>query len=132
MVCVPVFDSQGRVIAILQGVNKYARGLARRDSHFVLNTDTDTDTDEDEDAADDDANGKKKKKKKPSPSSSLSSPGFSKTDVSVLTVLASHIGVSLQNMMYSEQDVELELKDTIKILEEHGLAGLPTPKSKVQ
>lgn len=29
----PVFDSRGRVVAILQAINKVKRGLTRRDSH---------------------------------------------------------------------------------------------------
>ena len=48
--------------------------------------------------------------------------GFTKTDESILKVLASHIAVSLQNMY--EPDVELSLNETINILKEQGLAGL--------
>jgi GAF domain-containing protein len=87
MLCVPVFDSRGRVIAILQAINKVNRGLTRRDSHHTTD------------------------------------PHFSKTDESILKVLASHIAVSLQNMY--EPDVELSLNETIDILKEQGLAGLP-------
>jgi hypothetical protein len=87
MVCVPVFDSRGRVIAVLQAINKVNRGLTRRDSHLNVN------------------------------------PSFSKTDESILKVLASHIAVSLQNMY--EPDVEISLNETINILKEQGLAGLP-------
>jgi GAF domain-containing protein len=86
MICVPVFDSRGRVIAVLQAINKANRGLTRRDSHFNA------------------------------------TPSFSKTDESILKVLASHIAVSLQNMY--EPDVELSLNETINILKEQGLAGL--------
>ena len=86
LVCVPVFDSRGRVIAILQAINKVKRGLTRRDS--VHTTDA----------------------------------GFTKTDESILKVLATHIAVSLQNMY--EPDVELSLNETIDILKEQGLAGL--------
>ena len=51
---------------------------------------------------------------------------FSRTDVSVLQVLASHVGVSLQTMMMNENpEEEMSLKHTIKILKEQGLAGLP-------
>lgn len=88
MVCVPVFDSQGQVIAILQAMNKVSKGITRRDS--VYNYDHAT---------------------------------FSKTDESVLKVLASHIAVSMQNMY--EADVEMSLRETIAILKEQGLAGLP-------
>ena len=82
----PVFDSRGRVIAILQAINKVKKGLTRRDS--VHSTDA----------------------------------GFTKTDESILKVLATHIAVSLQNMY--EPDVELSLNETINILKEQGLAGL--------
>lgn len=88
MICVPVFDSRGRVIAILQAMNKVKRGLTRRDSNCSVQPDC-----------------------------------FSKTDESILKVLASHIAVSLQNMY--EPDVELSLRDTMNILKEQGLAGLP-------
>lgn len=87
MVCVPVFDSRGQVIAILQGINKVKRGITRRDSHYTAQHGY-----------------------------------FTKTDESILKVLASHIAVSLQNMY--EADVELSLRETIDILKTQGLAGL--------
>lgn len=94
LVCVPVFDSRGRVIAILQAINKVKRGLTRRDSVHTTN----------------DA-------------------GFTKTDISILKVLATHIAVSLQNMY--EPDVELSLNETIDILKEQGLAGLPEQRQYI-
>jgi hypothetical protein len=42
--------------------------------------------------------------------------------VQLLKVLASHLSVSLQSMY--EDDAEVSLRDTMKVLKEHGLAGL--------
>ena len=88
MACVPVFDSQGRVIAVIQAINKVRKGDLRE---------TDAPT-------------------------RKSGGGFTTSDVQVLKVLASHVSVALQAMF--DQESELSLRDTIRILKEHGIAGL--------
>ena len=87
MVCVPVIDSHGRVIAVIQALNKTSKGIARRDTNHSVRG------------------------------------GFTPTDVQVLKVLASHVAVSIQNLF--QDDAELSLKQTIGILKDQGLAGLP-------
>lgn len=89
MLCVPVIDSHGRVIAVIQAVNKQSKGIARRDTNHSVKV------------------------------------GFTATDVQVLKVLASHVAVSLQNLY--QDDAELSLKETIRILKDQGLAGVGTP-----
>mmetsp|Transcript_24501 Transcript_24501/g.36345 ORF Transcript_24501/g.36345 Transcript_24501/m.36345 type:complete len:452 (+) Transcript_24501:132-1487(+) len=90
MVCVPVKDTQGRVIGVLQGINKIQRGnVLRRHDSYVGST-----------------------------------PAFTRTDFSVLQVLASHISVSLQTTYELEEDAGWSLKNTISILKEQGLAGI--------
>lgn len=90
MVCVPVKDTQGRVIAVLQGINKIQRGnVLRRHNSYVEST-----------------------------------PAFTRTDLSVLQVLASHISVSLQTMYELEGDAGWSLENTIDILKEQGIAGI--------
>eukprot|EP00548_Thalassiothrix_antarctica_P004288 CAMPEP_0194151418 /NCGR_PEP_ID=MMETSP0152-20130528/48027_1 /TAXON_ID=1049557 /ORGANISM="Thalassiothrix antarctica, Strain L6-D1" /LENGTH=458 /DNA_ID=CAMNT_0038855211 /DNA_START=64 /DNA_END=1440 /DNA_ORIENTATION=- len=100
MLCAPIMDTQGRVIAVLQAINKVQRGnlprhaaiLNRRDSYVH------------------------------------DAPVFTNTDVSVLQILASHIAVSLQTMYDLEEDGTItagwSLKHTIAVLKEQGLAGL--------
>jgi len=48
--------------------------------------------------------------------------GFTPDDVQVLQALASHVSVSLQDQ--DEEDVQTNLKSTIKILKEQGTSGL--------
>jgi len=88
MVCVPVVDSQGRVIAVIQAINKIREGVVRE-------------TD---------------------PPTRSERGGFTSSDVQVLKVLASHVSVALQVMF--EEETEMSLRDTIKTLKEHGIAGL--------
>lgn len=45
--------------------------------------------------------------------------GFTVQDVQVLKSLASHISVNLQSVFQDEDDEELRLRDTIRILKEH-------------
>lgn len=87
-VCVPVFDSQGRVIAVIQAINKIRKGIVRE-------------TD---------------------PPTRSERGGFTTSDVQVLKVLASHVSVTLQAMF--EEETEMSLRDTIRTLKEHGIAGL--------
>ena len=88
MACVPVFDSQGRVIAVIQAINKIRKGDLRE-------TDAPTRS---------------------------SGGGFTTSDMQVLKVLASHVSMALQAML--EEETELSLRDTIRTLKEHGIAGL--------
>jgi GAF domain-containing protein len=88
MACVPVFDSQGRVIAVIQAINKIRKGDLRE-------TDAPTRS---------------------------SGGGFTTSDIQALKVLASHVSMALQAML--EEETELSLRDTIRTLKEHGIAGL--------
>ena len=85
MLCVPVFDIHGNVIAVIQAINKVKRGIATQK----------VDSDEKE--------------------------GFTKSDSRVLKALATHVSVSLQSIQSEE---ESRLRDTMKILKEHGVAAL--------
>lgn len=55
--------------------------------------------------------------------------GFTDSDVQVLKSLASHISVSLQSFFRDEEDEEMRLRDTIRILKEHGLEGIANSSS---
>jgi len=99
MVCVPVLDAQGRAIAVLQALNKVSRGRVGMGS------------DGREEAAVD---------------VMAAEEGFASRDVNVLKALASHISVSLQRM-YDEagEESDMRLRDTITMLKDYGLQGLP-------
>jgi GAF domain-containing protein len=50
---------------------------------------------------------------------------FTKQDVAILMALASHISVSLQAVYQDpDEEAEVRLRDTIRILKTHGLAGI--------
>jgi GAF domain-containing protein len=53
--------------------------------------------------------------------------GFTDTDVQILKNLASHITVSLQSFFRDEDKEEMRLRDTIRLLKQHGLDGMETP-----
>lgn len=59
--------------------------------------------------------------------------GFTDLDEQILIALASHISVSLQTTFYQdlEQEDFIRFRDTIKILKEHGLAGLEKSVNRV-
>jgi GAF domain-containing protein len=107
MLCVPVLDSQGRAIAVIQAVNKVSKGttLGREDRDGVGDAAPFAST------------------------SSLSSlpllsptHGFTNHDVQVLKALATHISVSLQRMYedLGSGSEELRLRDTISMLKGSG------------
>lgn len=54
--------------------------------------------------------------------------GFTDADVQILKSLASHISVSLQSVFRDEEHEEMRLRDTIRILKEHGLEGIADPE----
>lgn len=81
LVVVPILDGQGRVIAVLEALNK--------------------ETDDN---------------------------GFSDDDVDVLSSLASHVSVSLQTIYQNNEDEDLRLRDTIRILKEG--KGIQRSKTK--
>lgn len=56
--------------------------------------------------------------------------GFTDADVQILKSLASHISVSLQSVFRDEEHEEMRLRDTIRILKEHGLEGMNDPNVK--
>eukprot|EP00980_Cylindrotheca_fusiformis_P001095 scaffold305_cov110-Cylindrotheca_fusiformis.AAC.13 len=87
MLVVPVFDHEGRAIAVIRAMNK----------------------------VDEDGSGK----------------GFTDMDVQILKALASHISVSLNSIYQDQDDEEVRLRDTIRILKEQGLDGIekPVPRS---
>jgi len=102
MVVVPVLDQQGRTIAVIQAMNKISGGQ------------------------DGNKNSKLNRNKKYSETETLQH-GFTDHDVQILMTLASHISVSLQSIYVdaTEQDEEeLRLKNTIRILKEHGISGI--------
>jgi GAF domain-containing protein len=105
MICIPVMDSAGRPIAVIQAINKVGKG--RED--------------------DDDDDGEPALVIPGLLSSSLEGPrSFTDNDVQILKALASHVSVSLQRM-YEQADgdeAEMRLKDTIQMLKKYGLAGL--------
>lgn len=118
MICVPVFDSSGRAIAVIQAINKIGKGIASNEGQ----------PDESE------GGGKSSGYRGGAYDTHCDSrdltmngglprhAGFTERDVQVLKVLASHVSVSLQSMY--EEEAELTLRDTMKVLKEHGLAGL--------
>ena len=99
LVCVPVLDSEGRAIAVIRAFNKVDEGSLRSST------------------------------KKPGDSKEIQRRGFTNNDVQVLKALASHISVSLQYMYQErEADAAMGVKETIRILKEHGLAGIAEEK----
>jgi tRNA-specific adenosine deaminase 1 len=104
MLCVPVMDSSGRPIAVLEAVNKVAKGV--------------------EDELDDIDNNH------PIPVALGELPSkeprsFTENDLQILKALASHISVNLQRMFeHGDEDDESRLKDTIRLLKDYGLEGI--------
>mmetsp|Transcript_23 Transcript_23/g.31 ORF Transcript_23/g.31 Transcript_23/m.31 type:complete len:475 (-) Transcript_23:51-1475(-) len=85
LACVPVFDAEQRVIAVIQAVNKIESSPSiTKDEEEKINGEL----------------------------------IFSHKDVQVLEALATHVSVSIQN--FQEEENELKLKDTIKMIKNHG------------
>ena len=101
MVCVPIMNSAGRPIAVIQAINKVGRG--REDLE----------------------------EGKSPPSSSHEPRPFSESDVQILKALASHISVSLQRMYEQAEgdQAETRLQDTIRLLHDYGLAGISSKEA---
>ena len=100
MLCIPVMDSAGRPIAVIQAINKVGKGR-----------------DDEEDAPSVTVPG----------ASPLEGPrSFTENDVQILKAVASHVSVSLQRMYEQAggEEAEMRLKDTILMLKKYGLAGL--------
>lgn len=101
MLCIPVMDSAGRPIAVIQAINKVGKGR-----------------DDEDDASSVALHG----------SSSLEegTRSFTENDVQILKAVASHVSVSLQRMYEQAggEEAEMRLKDTIQMLKKYGLAGL--------
>ena len=118
MIVVPVMDSSGRPIAVIQAINKVGRGRE----------DEDTGAETDDNA------------KSVAASSSSSSTAaaartarpFTDSDVQILKALASHISVSLQRISEEAEgdQAEMRLKDTVRLLHDYGLAGLTPPTNE--
>lgn len=53
-----------------------------------------------------------------------SATGFTDMDVQILKALASHISVSLNSVYQDQDDEEVRLRDTIRILKEQGIQGI--------
>jgi GAF domain-containing protein len=100
MLCVPVLDSQGRSVAVIQAINKVHKT----------------------------GNGSKDEPPESSPTvapAKQTQRGFTPYDIQILKALASHIGVAIQRMYDSDgNDAELRLKDTIQMLKDYGLAAI--------
>ncbi|CAB9498018.1 Transmembrane protein 65 [Seminavis robusta] len=103
MVCVPVLDSNGKPIAVIRAFNKVAEGSL---------------------VGNDPSKAEENK-------SEVQRRGFTNNDVQVLKALASHISVSLQYMYQEgeEENADKGIKDTIRILKEHGLSALSEDKT---
>lgn len=100
LVCVPVLDSEGRAFAVIRAFNKVDEGSLGSSA------------------------------KKAGDSKEIQRLGFTINDVQVLKALASHISVSLQYMYQErEADAAMGVKETIRILKEHGLAGIAEDKT---
>jgi len=102
MACMPVFDQQGRVIAIIQAINKVDTGSASADGEKTKSTIV------------------------------RKGQGFTPKDMQVLQALASHVSVSLQNMHSKDSTMSLRdtiqiLKEhgTDALGHDHGSAGQP-------
>ncbi|GAX09848.1 hypothetical protein FisN_11Lh174 [Fistulifera solaris] len=98
MICVPVLDGNGKTIAVLQAINKVGKGQVGDEQQQQP--------------------WMVEESNRPRP--------FSRQDVQILKSLASHIGVSLQQLYDTagEEENELRLKDTIQVLKQYGLEGL--------
>jgi tRNA-specific adenosine deaminase 1 len=104
MLCVPVMDSSGRPIAVLEAVNKVAKG--------VEDDQDDTDYSQHAPVALGELPSKEPK-------------SFTENDLQILKALASHISVNLQRMFeHGDEDDESRLKDTIRLLKDYGLEGI--------
>lgn len=111
MVVVPVLDGQGRTIAVIRALNKIP-DANRQSGGKPAETGTI--------AA---ARGMlvraaTRRIVTPPPE------GFTDADVQILKSLASHVSVSLQRLFRDEEHEEMRLRDTIRILKEHGLEGI--------
>lgn len=108
MLCVPVMDSSGRPIAVIQAINKVGKGRDDESTSADTTTGPMTTT-----------------TSKPEPRS------FTEGDVQILKALASHVSVSLQRMYEQADgdDAEMRLTDTIRMLKKYGLAGLEDEKN---
>lgn len=106
MIVVPVMDSSGRPIAVIQAINKVGRGR------------------EDDNGDSSDASNK-------SNTATQTARPFSDSDVQILKALATHISVSLQRISEEAEgdQAEMRLKDTVRLLHDYGLAGLETSSS---
>lgn len=109
MVVVPVLDSQGKTIAVIRAFNKVGHGSIHNRESDNRGTPTEREL------------------------LDIQQRGFTDQDVQVLKALASHISVSLQFLYYqdNEEDEELRIRDTIRILKEHGLAGIAESKASI-
>ena len=105
MIVVPVMDSSGRPIAVIQAINKVGRGR------------------EDENGEDSDISNKTTAG---SNTATRTARPFSDSDVQILKALATHISVSLQRISEEAEgdQAEMRLKDTVQLLHDYGLAGL--------
>jgi GAF domain-containing protein len=115
MLCIPVMDSAGRPIAVIQAINKVGRGR-----------------DDEEDASPLAGDGSSSLEEGPR--------SFTENDVQILKAVASHVSVSLQRMYEQAggEEAEMRLKDTIQMLKKYGLSGLdeehsipPSSRSKL-
>ena len=99
MVVVPVLDGQGRTMAVIRAMNKQ--------THPTTTTTTTTTT---------------------LPSFPAKN-GFTDADVRILKNLASHISVNLQGFFRDQGKEEMRLRDTIRLLKQHGSEGIVDPLS---
>jgi GAF domain-containing protein len=115
VVVVPVLDGQGQTIAVIRALNKIPEGgtAGSRNAHKPTS----------EPGTMAHAKGvlvraATRRMIKTTPE------GFTDADVQILKSLASHVSVSLQRLFRDEENEEMRLRDTIRILKEHGLEGI--------
>jgi GAF domain-containing protein len=118
MVVVPVLDGQGRTIAVIRALNKIPEEATRNNSSRPAEPGTMAH-----------ARGvlvraASRRIVQPTPE------GFTDADVQILKSLASHVSVSLQRLFQDEENEEMRLRDTIRILKEQGLEGIGDDSAK--
>lgn len=116
MVVVPVLDAQGQTIAVIRALNKIP------DKKRIRQLAEEADDEQGTMAAA--ARGMLARATTRRIAPVAPPEGFTDADVQILKSLASHVSVSLQRLFRDEESDEMRLRDTIRILKEHGLEGI--------
>ena len=97
MVVVPVLDGQGRTLAVIRALNKVSPPKSTNTTSTLSSS---------------------------SSAFSVTKNGFTDADVRILKNLASHISVNLQGFFRDQGKEEMRLRDTIRLLKQHGSGGV--------